>query len=760
MGPAALEGGVPFAATAVESGELSDGLVSDGAELDLDPMPTAQWAGARSVDLVGVAPPLASLGLVMGREWAFDEVLAAKDLDLLETSFTQFFRLRQARETELALAVTQHLELEFGKLGLDPPARIPVVSELGFNLSSQASYSQFLRQKCGSLADLIALVRGEHVLDSRPNKALVVPDCEFPHKDLWVDIVKHGVVPRWLDPFPKQTAPHKNHQSWSEGYDNLITQVAAGQQKGEYLILDGDLLPMLLEQDWVFVSPFGGASKDGQPISVCARITHDTSFPRDGFNVNSNTDKLDVEIHYDGPKEIARWALFMEQRFPGTATMMKGDVAGAFRNLHIHRDHCGRFAAYIAELNVVVVNLTLPFGWTDSPAHYWIAGGAIAAIHNSRHGFYNLVYCDDHMLMQAKVGFRARAEELALRRAMILVLGTRACNEKKFTTWARVCTALGLTFDFDTQTVSMPPAKIAKAIGQLLSLLALAKVHSKVLREVLGLMRHVACCVPAARPFYNRLQARLCVLDRVSLPLALGVGATEDVRWLLLLLRSGGMNGVSWQRFSASKPPNCHINMDASDWGVCGVWQEKKQYFAIPWSEEESELIAKFKSREDMTFSINIRELLGAYFAMSIWIDTWKQLYGQEAHVRFVIDNMSAVAWSNTRSSGHPQAQTVLRVMGLLEATYHLYSTAEHISGADNGWADAGSRKWASVDACKNFELLSTDYVQVEVAPRWRRPSDAWAECCKTEPSHLEAMKFMEDIGVSGVLSAKPWGTQ
>ena len=440
--------------------------------------------------------------------------------------------------------------------------------------------------------------------------------------------------------------------------------------------------------------------------------------------------------------------------------MMKGDVSGAFRHVHIHREHCGLFAAFIPELNIVVINLTLPFGWTDSPAHYWLAGRAIAAIHNSRHGFHNLAYCDDHMLMQASVGPRARAEELALRRSMILVLGTTACNDKKFTVWARVCTALGLTFDFDNKTISMPPAKITKAVGQLLSVLALAKVRPKILREVLGLLRHVACCVPAARPFYNRLQARLSVLDRVNLPLALGAGANEDVRWLLLLLRSGGMNGVSWQRFTGSKAPNGFINMDASDWGVCGVWHDQKQYFVIQWNSEEKALIDKFKSREDMAFSINIRELLGAYFALVIWIDSWRQLFGKEAHIRFVIDNMSAVAWTNSRTSGHPEAQTILRVMGLLEATYHVYTTSEHICGVENGWADTGSRIWSSVSMFNKFQSLIDGYVQVEVAPLWREPSSAWAECCKTEPSHKAATKFMEDIGASGVLSAGRWDTQ
>jgi hypothetical protein len=107
-------------------------------------------------------------------------------------------------------------------------------------------------------------------------------------------------------------------------------------------------------------------------------------------------------------------------------------------------------------LDLIVVNLCLPFGWTGSPVHNSIAGQAIKAIHNSRPGFHNLVYCDDHILIGDSRRFETQVSGIALWRAMVTVLGTTACNEKKFTTWQRQCRELGLIFDFDSQTVSMP----------------------------------------------------------------------------------------------------------------------------------------------------------------------------------------------------------------------------------------------------------------------------------------------------------------
>ncbi len=98
--------------------------------------------------------------------------------------------------------------------------------------------------------------------------------------------------------------------------------------------------------------------------------------------------------------------------------------------------------------------------------HYSIAGQAIKAIHNSRSGFQNMVHCDDHILIGDGRRFETQVFGIALWRAMVTVLDTTTCDVKKFTTWQRQCKALGLTFDIDSQTVSMPASKIAKLVGR------------------------------------------------------------------------------------------------------------------------------------------------------------------------------------------------------------------------------------------------------------------------------------------------------
>jgi hypothetical protein len=124
--------------------------------------------------------------------------------------------------------------------------------------------------------------------------------------------------------------------------------------------------------------------------------------------------------------------------------------------------------------------------------------------------------------------------------------------------------------------------------------------------------------------------------------------------------------------------------MDASDAGVCGVWHSQKKFFAIQWNDHEKECIRRFKEKSDSAFSINYRELLGAYFSVVLWCTEWRRVYGKDVHIRMIIDNMSAVAWTDTRNTKHPEAQCALRIMSLMEATSHVFTSAEYIPGKKN----------------------------------------------------------------------------
>ena len=96
------------------------------------------------------------------------------------------------------------------------------------------------------MGDLIRLIRGQTVEDPRPNKALIIPDANFPHKAAWIDVVQHGAVAEFYSPLPVHTTPPRNHKIWSAAWEVVIPDIAKGAKAGEYLILDGDVLPMLM----------------------------------------------------------------------------------------------------------------------------------------------------------------------------------------------------------------------------------------------------------------------------------------------------------------------------------------------------------------------------------------------------------------------------------------------------------------------------------------------------------------------------------
>ena len=155
------------------------------------------------------------------------------------------------------------------------------------------------------------------------------------------------------------------------------------------------------------------------------QIIHVASLPRKakGKSINSLTDKVNIVMKYNGPKPIASWALEIEHESacPDKAMLMTGDVSIFFRNVPLAADSCGKFSLYLVDLDISLVNLSLPFGWTDSPAFYWLAGQAIKVIQNQR--FMNLLWCDDHILMEFRLAWRMTAAAHSLRRAMVLVLG-------------------------------------------------------------------------------------------------------------------------------------------------------------------------------------------------------------------------------------------------------------------------------------------------------------------------------------------------
>ncbi|KAG6964206.1 hypothetical protein JG688_00007814, partial [Phytophthora aleatoria] len=159
----------------------------------------------------------------------------------------------------------------------------------------------------------------------------------------------------------------------------VVTRLRKGQDENRYIILDIELLPCL---EGVPCSPFGSMQKGDADITVDARVIHDLSFPR-GTSVNGQVqDDPALEVSYDGAAILARRILHEEEEFPGLPRMSTGYVTGAFRNIPLAAEVVGRFAGTFLELGILIIGLSCPFRWTDSPRQYGAARGAIVHLHS------------------------------------------------------------------------------------------------------------------------------------------------------------------------------------------------------------------------------------------------------------------------------------------------------------------------------------------------------------------------------------------
>jgi len=239
--------------------------------------------------------------------------------------------------------------------------------------------------------------------------------------------------------------------------------------------------------------------KGSEDVTVSGRTIHDLSFP-EGVSINDCTDQQSIiKPEYNHCDAVAAEILKAKRNNPrASICVMVGDVASAFRHISIHSKSVYLFAGHIEEDDVIVIELSAPFGWTGSPGFYEIARGAIAHVHGSHtndlfpEGFFNYHWVDDHINVSADIGQSCSEADRSLRFAMVTVLGADAINVKKFTAWSTKQRVLGLEFDSIAETVSMPAEKITKARRIVADAYSAGSLSRQAYRSLMGSLRHVA----------------------------------------------------------------------------------------------------------------------------------------------------------------------------------------------------------------------------------------------------------------------------
>jgi hypothetical protein len=487
------------------------------------------------------------------------------------------------------------------------------------------SMSSIIRTHDMSLEEATQFVRGEGVMDSRPNKALEPNRLRFvldgyPHLDMLVQIAENGIDVEWKKgPTPRRPLP-KNHGSCRRYLRAITRSFRDGQDTGQYIL-----------ERWpeVIGSPLGAVEKNAVDPLDKVRTIHDLSYPKDD-SVNSAFVADSVpRVRYDSVVIIARRIENLVQAgHAGRIRVLKSNVKTAFRHLRTRANQVFRMAASVKELSILVIFMSAPFGWSGSPPCYarlgraitWLMGSnspASVSDSSASDPFFPYEWVDDHILVEPDVDDRLELVEATLRHAMLAVLGPRSINEAKFSERSVEIVALGLKWNTERRTVSIPEDKVVKAPERVMAVQKRGDASKKELFKLLGSLRHVATCLRTAKPFYQRLQSQCSRAPRFG-RFQLSAGAKTDLVWFQHILRHGCFAELPVAMFGELPTPDVELYMDASNIGLAVLDPACNSYLQMKFDAEEKSLINQVGSIQN-GFSINTREHLS--IALAVW--TW-----------------------------------------------------------------------------------------------------------------------------------------
>ena len=284
------------------------------------------------------------------------------------------------------------------------------------------------------------------------------------------------------------------------------------------------------------------------------------------------------------------------------------------------------------------------------------------------------------------------------------ILASIGCPENvaKLDTPSSIATFLGLVYDLDALTVSLPEAKRVAYTAHLASFLrrgSKGPIQLSELQSVVGKLVHASGVYTIGSVFYQRLLAAVRGARRGS-SVQLSSAALDDVRWWMHLLR--GSSGTVPICPDPWTPENSHrIYTDASGtgWGCCfeGQWM---------WGVWSAEVQAAFAARR---ISISDLELLCLNFAVETW---GPELAGRRLMLR--CDNTASVANVTSQSSSQPMRAALLRRLYVVAAKYGIQLRSSYINTKRNEHADALSRG----DLTRFFSLPQLYPLQKVAAPR------------------------------------------
>jgi hypothetical protein len=247
------------------------------------------------------------------------------------------------------------------------------------------------------------------------------------------------------------------------------------------------------------------------------------------------------------------------------------------------------------------------------------------------------------------------------------------------------------------RTIELPHHKCTELLLELKTIRRLPKLEVKRLQKLHGCLQFATIAIPCGKPILGQLNWYMSSASKHPGRKLVVTGALQAIlRDWSALIRLVGRRPTHVTEL-AEHPPAYQGFVDASKWGVGGVWfGGTKQLIPIVWFYEWSQTIRnQFCSASNKTGSLTISdlELTGILLQWLVLEHVVDMSTLRDASVSIWCNNLPAVAWMyKFRTSTSLVAARILRALAVrLHTNRAALLSVEHISGIYNTMADVAS---------------------------------------------------------------------
>lgn len=268
-----------------------------------------------------------------------------------------------------------------------------------------------------------------------------------------------------------------------------------------------------------------------------------------------------------------------------------------------------------------------------------------------------------------------------------------------------VMTFLGLEINTEKMLIKIPPKKITELSTLLEQFLVRKKITLKELQSLTGVLMFFCKAIRAGRAFIRRFYDAMCGVKKLHHYIRVNSGMLEDMKmWQSFLSDYNGISYFPERNWSFSDTIELFTDAAGSADLGCGAYFSGRWVFWSWLPEWKDSGILK-----DVTFL----EMIPILIAVKVW---GPMLVNKK--ILFRVDNLALVHILNKQTSKSKRIMDLIRQFVLHNMKNNIIWRSVHISGLENGLADAISRReWqrffkAAPDAEKEPETVPKDFLQ------------------------------------------------